>query len=257
MSIVPTMRCTLHCRLCSNHMSQFKNPMDATVEEMKRDIDTLFGLFDHISWLQFVGGEVFLHGGMAEVYRYCQKHRQHFDRLILESNATILPQGDVVEALKAYGEAAMVMISDYGAVSGKRNECVELFERNQIPYSLKKYYGNEQHYGGWIDNTMRRDLGESEDVVWAKAANCPQVRLENMHCYRGKLHRCSNSLFLSELGIVVPHERDYLDLYDESLTMVEKQAIVADFYRYPRQSCRFCAWKDADSLPRFPAGEQI
>ena len=57
MSIVPTFVCTLRCRLCSNHMPAFQNPPRASVEEMKADIDALFALFDHIEWLQFVGGE--------------------------------------------------------------------------------------------------------------------------------------------------------------------------------------------------------
>lgn len=257
MSIVPTMRCTLRCELCSNHMSQFRNPVDASVEEMERDIDLLFELFDHIEWLQFVGGEIFLHRGMVDVYRYCMKYRNKFDRLILETNATVLPREEEISALRPYGQHCKIMISDYGKLSYKRDEFVEMLDKGSIPYVLKKYFGEDQHFGGWIDNTGRRDYGEPDNVVAAKAARCPQVRIENMHCFRGKLHRCSNSLFLSELKLFTPNDRDYVDLLDKTLSADAKRGIIADFYKYPRKSCHYCAWKDADSLPRFPAGKQI
>lgn len=238
-------------------MAQFTKPIDATVEEMKSDIDMLFRLFDHIDWLQFVGGEIFLHNGLAEVYRYCLQYRRQFDRLILESNATVLPTDDEIAALCAYDTAATVMISDYGELSSKRDEFLQVLERAQIPCIIKKYHGDQQHYGGWIDNTLRQDLQEPAETVAVRAAKCPQVRLENMHCYRGRLHRCSNSLFLSELGIVVPTERDFLSLHDESLSMEEKRQVIQDFYKHPRRSCAYCQWKDADNLPRYQAGEQL
>jgi hypothetical protein len=81
---------------------------------------------------------------------------------------------------------------------------VRVLEANAIPCNVKPYCGDDQHFGGWIDNTGCRDYGEPDDVVAAKAARCPQVLLENMHCFRGKLHRCSNSLFMTELGLFTP-----------------------------------------------------
>lgn len=257
MSIVPTMRCTLKCKLCSNHMSEFKNPVDATVDEMTRDIDILFRLFDKIEWLQFVGGEIFLHKGMAEVYNYCRKYFGKFDKLILESNATLIPREEEIAALRNYGQNAKVMISDYGKLSCKRDEFIRILESNSIPYVVKKYYDEDQHFGGWIDNTGCRDYGEPDSVVAEKAARCPQVRLENMHCYRGKLHRCSNSLFMSELNLFVPNKDDFVDLLDDSLSDEQKRDTIKMFYRRPRRSCHFCRWKDADMLPRYPAAEQI
>lgn len=257
MSIVPTMRCTLRCKLCSNHVTEFKKPIDATVEEMIRDIDILFELFDKIEWLQFVGGEIFLHKGMAEVYDHCKVHRGKFSKLILESNATILPREAEITSLRKYGQDAKVMISDYGTLSSKSDEFIRILESNEIPYVVKKYHDDDQHYGGWIDNTACRDYGESDSMVAAKAAHCPQVLLENMHCFRGKLHRCSNSLFMSELKLFVPNDRDYVDLLDKSQSDNMKRDIIKDFYIYPRKSCHFCSWKDADSLQRYPAAEQI
>lgn len=257
MSIVPTMRCTLHCKLCSNHMPAFKNPVDATVEEMERDIDNLFVLFDRIEWLQFVGGEIFLHTGMAQVYDYCHRYEDKFSKLILETNATLPPRPKEIDALHSFGDRANVMISDYGAVSRGKKEFIRAFEENGIPYILKKYYGEDQHFGGWIDNTGRRDYGESDETVAKLYPNCPQMRIENMHCYRGKLHLCPNSLFLSELKLFEPNEKDFVDLNDGAKSLEEKQKIIRQFYKYPPKSCHYCMWKYAATMPRYSAAEQL
>ena len=258
MSIVPTFICTLRCKLCSNHMPDFQKPPYATVEEMCADVDHLFDLFDRIEWLQFVGGEIFTHKHLDEVFEYCQKYDEQFDRLIIESNATLMPTDAEMASLLTYGNKLKVMISDYGELSRVRDEMVNVFEKNGIEYVLKKYYGNieSQHYGGWIDNTPCRDLLEPDDYVTNQSAKCAQVRLENMHVFKGKLHRCSNSLFLSKLGVCVPNTNDFVDLNDDALTREEKRQIIGTFYDYPRKSCHYCTWKSGDDAQRYSAAEQ-
>ncbi len=257
MSIVPTFVCTLRCRLCSNHIPAFEDPPRASVEEILADIDALFGLFDHIEWLQFVGGEIFTHRRLDEVFEHCKKYSAQFDRLIVETNATILPTEKELESLLSYGQKLKVMISDYGELSRARDRMVTIFREHGVEYVLKKYHGDveSQHFGGWIDNTPCRDLLEPDGYVTKQAARCAQVRLENMHVFRGKLHRCSNSLFLSELGVCVPNRGDYVDLHDGT-TAEEKRDIVRRFYEYPRKSCHYCTWKSGDTAERYGAAEQ-
>lgn len=257
-SIVPTFVCTLRCRLCSNHIPEFQNPPKATAEEMKSDIDRLFALFDKIEWLQFVGGEIFTHRHLEEVFEHCKKYSARFDRLIVESNATLMPTEKEMESLLSYGGKLKVMISDYGELSKVRDAMAEAFRASGAECVLKKYHGDieNQHFGGWIDNTPCRDLLEPDDYVTKQSAKCAQVRLENMHVFRGKLHRCSNSLFLSELGVCVPNRWDYVDLNDET-SAGEKRDVIRRFYEYPRKSCHYCTWKSGDSAERFGAAEQV
>ena len=257
MSIVPTFVCTLRCRLCSNHMPAFSHPPHASVDEMQSDISKLFQLFDRIEWLQFVGGEIFTHGRLAPVFDFCKSYRNQFDRLIIETNATIMPSEEELASLLSYGNRLKVMISDYGELSRARDNLVSVLRQNQIEFVLKKYYGEaeSQHYGGWIDNTACRDLLEPDDYVTKQSALCAQVRLENMHVFRGKLHRCSNSLFLSELGVCVPNREDYVDLNDRK-SLEEKRDIIRRFYQYPRKSCHYCTWKSGDTAERYGAAEQ-
>jgi hypothetical protein len=242
-------------------MPDFEKPYNVSGEEIMCDIDKLFELFDYVEWLQFVGGEIFLNKDLPAVYRHCVRYRDQFSKLILETNAT-LPLGErELEILQDYGTNCEIMISDYGNLSKNRPQFVEALEREHIPYRLKRYWGTieEQHFGGWLDNTGLRDLGECEDEIASKAAGCAQVRLENMHCFRGRLHRCSNSCFMMELGIYEPKPDDFVDIHAEDKADEEKRDIIARFYSVPRTSCRFCTWKNGDraGTPRYPAAEQL
>ena len=100
LAVVPTLRCTLNCKLCCNHMNRFKHPYDIPIDKLKQDIDRLFELFDYIKWIQFVGGEIFIRDDMAEVYEYTLKYKSKFDKLILMTNATIAPRPAEIEVLK-------------------------------------------------------------------------------------------------------------------------------------------------------------
>ena len=261
LSIVPTLRCTLNCKLCSNHMPDFKNPYELSYEQITKDIDKLFELFDYIEWLQFVGGEIFMVKHMARVYDYCLKYKDKFTKLILETNATVPPREEEIEVLKKYGENCEVMISDYGPLSRSLDLYINAFEKNGINYRLKKYWGDvvSQYYGGWIDNSKPRFLGESDEVVAELTKDCSQVKLENMHCFNGKLHRCANSLFTLELGVYTPKKDDYVDLYDDTISKDAKRDIINGFYKKPRTSCYYCSWKNNinQTEERFSAAEQL
>ncbi|MDR0682281.1 MAG: radical SAM protein [Dysgonamonadaceae bacterium] len=259
LAIVTTTRCTLRCKLCSNFMPKFVKPADVPYADIVADVDHAFELFDRIEWLQFVGGEIFMNRDMADVYNYCLKYRGHFDKLVLMTNATILPNAKEIEALGKYGENCQIQISDYGELSHKMKETCMLYEKHGIPYIMKTYYGDAQHFGGWIDNSKLLKSNETTEQAHKRTLGCQQVKLKNMHCYRGQLNRCSQSCFMYASGFVKPNEGDFVDLNDASMSTEKKREIIENFYKYPRASCFYCVWSEMEKnvLPRFPAAEQL
>lgn len=256
LAIIPTLLCTLNCKLCSNYIPKFKGTAGhVPVQEIKCDLDKIFELVDYTQWLQFVGGEIFMRKDLWEVYEHSLKYKEHFEKLILITNATVIPDEKDIEVLKKYGENLQIQISDYGRYSYKLDEMKELFETNNIPYIVKKYHGEVQHYGGWIDNTHFEERGRSQEEIIRQHKNCGQVKMQNYHLYRGKIQGCARSLLASELGLVIPAERDYVDLYDESKTKEEKKEAIRCFNDSPRVSCRSCA-SFLDSTNRYEAAEQ-
>lgn len=257
LAIVPTTMCTLNCRLCGDFLYGPVKRRDIPFTDVCRDIDACFSLFQRVEWLQFVGGEVYIYRDFAKLLHYAQKYRERFDKLIIETNATVAPNAEEQAAMLEYGKDLFVFISNYGELSYQCDQFVDFMEKNSIEYSLKKYHGENQYYSGWIDNTDPRDLKEPGDVLEVNARNCPQNRLMNMHCYDGKLHRCSNSCFMLEMGLFPPKEGDFVDLRNDALALEEKREILRQFYDYARQSCRYCKQKYMAVLPRHPAAQQV
>ena len=258
LAIVPTTRCTLNCKMCGDFLyTGGVARRDIPFNDVCSDIDACFSLFDQVEWLQFVGGEVYIYNDFAKLLRYTQKYRNRFRKLVIETNATVLPNEEEQVAMLEYGEDLYVYISDYGELSYKRDDFVAFMNANSIDHSLKKYYGEEQYFDGWIDNRNPRNLKEPGDVLEVNAKNCPQNRLKNMHVYDGKLHRCSNSCFMLELGVYLPGECDFVDLRSNAITRNEKRMIIGEFYDYARQSCRYCKQKYMPILPRYPAAQQV
>ncbi|MCL2019510.1 MAG: radical SAM protein, partial [Oscillospiraceae bacterium] len=207
LAIVPTTNCTLNCKLCGDLLFGPVKRRDIPFEDVCRDIDACFDLLDHVEWLQFVGGEVFIYNDFAKLIRYTQKYRSKFDKLIIETNATVAPNEDERAAMLEFGNDLFVFISNYGTNSYQFDEFVKFMDDNKIEYSIKKYHGENQYYNGWIDNTNPVDLKEPGDVLEVNSKNCPQNRLKNMHVFDGEMHRCSNSCFMLQAGCFPPKDR--------------------------------------------------
>ena len=257
LAIVPTTNCSLNCKLCADYLCGPVKRRDIPLNMVCQDIDTCFELFDYVEWLQFVGGEVFIYKEFAQLLQYARQFMNKFDRLIIETNATVFPNEETQEEILCYKDRISIYISDYGDLSKAKDRFVSFCEKHHIECVSKKYNGENQYYGGWIDNTNPHDLHEPGDVLEVNARNCPQCRIRNMHCYDGKLHRCSNSCFMLEMGLFPPKERDYVDLRDNTMTVDEKKDIIRDFYEYARRSCHYCKQKYMSILPRYSAAEQI
>lgn len=257
LAIVPTTNCSLKCRLCCDFLNGPVERRDIPFEQVCQDIDACFALFDRVEWLQFVGGEVFIYRDFPKLLNYVQKYRDRFDRLIIETNGTVFPGEEGQSAILAYGGDITIMVSDYGELSKACGRFVEFAEKNQIDIRLKKYHGEDQYYDGWIDNNDPHDLKEPGDVLEVNAKNCPQYICRNMHCFDGKLYRCSSSCFMQEMGLFPPKDGDFVDLRDSSRTLEEKREIIRDFYTHARRSCRYCKFKYIGILPRHPAAEQL
>lgn len=257
LAIVPTTNCSLNCKLCCDFLNGPVKRRDIPFEQVCRDIGACFDLIDHVEWLQFVGGEVFIYRDFPKLLDYVQKYRDRFDRIIIESNGTVFPNEEGQRAILSYGKDISLFISDYGKLSRARDQFVAFFEEHKVDYRLKKYYGDDQYFDGWIDNNNPHDLKEPGDVLEVNSRNCVQNRCKNMHCFDGKLYRCSNSCFMQEMGLFPPKPGDFVYLHDDSISREEKREIIEQFYEYARQSCRYCKFKYIGILPRHPAAEQL
>lgn len=257
LAIVPTTNCSLNCRLCCDFLNGPVKRRNIPFESVCRDIDACFKLIDHVEWLQFVGGEIFLYRDFFKLLHYVRKYQSQFERIIIESNATLFPNKETWDAIISYGRDISIFYSDYGELSKAKDKAVAFMDAHNIDYRFKKYYGEDQYFDGWIDNRNPHYLNEPGDVLEVNAKNCPQCVCENMHCFDGRLHRCASSCFMHEMDLFEPLPGDYVDLRDSSVSQEGKREIIRQFYIRARKSCQYCKFKYIGILPRHPAAEQL
>lgn len=257
-AIVPTTKCTLNCKMCGDFLyTGGVERREISFEKVCSDIDACFDLFDRVEWLQFVGGEIYIYKNFAKLLDYVRKYQDRFEKLIIETNATVMPDEDMKKAMISYKDILFVFISNYGELSYVCDELVEFMDANGLDHSLKKYHGEDQYFDGWIDNRRLKHLNEPGYILEVNAKNCPQNRLKNIHVYDGKLHRCANSCFMLELGVYEPIKTDFIDLHNDELSRDEKREILRTFYDNSRTSCKYCLQKYMDILPRHKAAQQV
>lgn len=261
LSIIPTTRCNLNCELCLISVGGRVKKRDFPIENVCNDVDAAFALFDHVEWLQLFGGEVFIYRDFAKLLNHLQKYRSQIDRIVVQTNATVFPDEETQQALIAWGEAIIFIISDYGErFCRAKDQFVAFSEEHHMECRVKTYWGDHQHCDGWYDVSNPYDLKEPGDVLEVLAKNCAGYRMQDTYCFNGKLFRCNCSCFFQDAGVIPVGEGSFVDLYDNSKTREEKQEMIRDFYRHAAISCRYCKRKYADIsglLPRYPAAVQV
>lgn len=255
LTVIATTVCNLRCKLCSNLMPRFKPPCHEPVKNLIRDTDGFFSLIDFIKYFHYVGGEVFLRKDMAPVYENCLKYRERFGTLRIITNATVMPCEEDLAVLRKFGGQLEVQLSDYGVLS-KVAQLTDVLGANGIFYTVKTYHGENQHFGGWTDNTKFEDLGLRGEVLQAHFMECGNRRINCFHAYRGKMYGCPPMWCAHALGLVKPGPDDFIDLYDESVTREAKREIISNFGTKPYALCHRCVIY-SDESERFPAAQQM
>ncbi|MCL5072729.1 MAG: hypothetical protein M1308_17825 [Actinobacteria bacterium] len=221
------------------------------------DIKAVFEIYDRIEWLQFVGGELFLHPDMDEILEEAFKYDAQFDKLILMTNGTLVPKEKVLNVLEKHKGKIEVQISDYGKLSYKIGQLVKALDDKNVKYKIKSYHGDIQHYGGWMDCGGFEERGYTEEEIAYNFNHCSQIQMKNLHSYNGCLHNCIRSLFGADLGLVDMPKDEYVNLWDNQLTLEQKKEIARNFCTKPLYACRFCGGFDSENAKRYPAAEQI
>jgi hypothetical protein len=261
-SLIIVTRCNLRCKLCCEYVPQNKPFPDMTVDEERRILDSIFGVCDHIETLHLTGGgEPFLHPRLTEMIDAAMEYADKFDRLMLFTNCTLPLESELLEQLKRYKEKLFIQLSRYGQKPEREAEFVRTIQAADIPNRERKYYGDDQSFGGWVSFGEWAAQNKSPDELIKRFANCSVTRdlHGNWRTRDGKVHWCSRSQRGMELGLLSDYKDDYIDLFDDT-TVSEKRA---KFRRIAEtkyiKTCDHCSGDPGtdDNTRRRPAGEQM
>lgn len=203
-----TQRCTLKCKDCGGLIPYYKNPITFSVDDVVSDIEQYAKAFDVVPEISLSGGEPFLNSNFHII---CEKISAIPNIVFINftTNGTIVPSEDKLVRIAACG--ADIHQSDYGKLSTKQNELLNLFNKHNIYNDIN--FVNDNHM--WFPRPMfskqnRKD--ETNDKIFQEciASNkfCAQIMA-------GELHRCPTSLNGTHQGLHPTIPEDFVDLQNK------------------------------------------
>lgn len=275
-----TTRCNLKCRRCIVRIPYLKHGDNdfVSVYDVEKTMSALFsssdaswsgmgegwgggGVIDYVNKLEVLGGEVFLLKDLTVIISAIMKYKEKFDYLRVTTNGSIMVKDNLLDTLKKYNDKIEVFISDYGLVSRCADEIERVLLDNNIECIRRKYYGDFQEYGGWIDagDFSLREYKQSdiEDVY----KNCGAVQSNKCWMlWQGELHKCSRSAIGKLHGIEPMKNKDYIDMFDDSTTNEQKRSALKNLMKVNSISaCAYCNGygRSGKLAKRYPAAEQL
>ena len=131
MDVVITERCSMKCKDCSNLMQFYTNPQNQDFDLFSKSVDMFMKSIDRIGEFRVIGGDPLMN---KEMYKFVNKlvTYKNGDNVVIFTNATILPKGENLECLK--NEKVNLLITNYGDLSKRHDELIELLDSNNILY---------------------------------------------------------------------------------------------------------------------------
>ena len=239
-----TMRCTLRCRECNSYIPYIKKGEDFDAEQIIQAVNKLLTAYKAIGNILLYGGEPLLYGDLHKLVSVFSSD-EHIEQVSVVSNGTLLPDEQLLKTMM--DPKVVVRISDYGSLSRKKAELLELLGKNNIRTELTDFKF-------WNRQPTVEILNETEEQLRKKVFNCCTIADSNT-LINGKLFFCSYSAYHHYLRAVPDFGDNYVDLFatqEEGAQLREKIEKIRQMGKdgLPKQACRFCNFNNfADNLP--------
>ena len=256
-SIAPSLRCNLRCRLCASASPySYLSPM--SLERLVETVDRYFSVVSYVEKLAVGGGEPMIYPYLAGFIDKLSCYSERAGMIEIITNGTTVPKEDVISAIKKIRCDFRVLIDNYGThLSKKIDELSTVLNDAGIRNEIRNYTSEDPHYGGWVDfgNLSVRKHTEAEARMLYAMCAYPQKMKFCFTVVDGVMYPCSPVRRCRELGTDNPS--DYLDLFDDKLSIEEKRGRIVNIYNGNfLTACEYCNGMCDDS-PRFVPAEQI
>ncbi|WP_027630243.1 radical SAM protein [Ruminiclostridium cellobioparum] len=198
-----TTKCSLRCKHCSTIIPYISSPCHYNSQKILGDVTRILDALGHIRVVDFYGGEPLLHPDLPYMIKSLSEEKR-IDRIYAITNGTIIPNDDLIEAMKAEKRFSM-RISHYGALSTKVDTIKNILDKNCIKYEVTNYtYWDEGPKFGYLDST--------EEELVSKFKHCTACNV--LMIQNGKISLCSPGSVMNNMNVVSDTPSDYVDLSD-------------------------------------------
>lgn len=229
--------CSLNCKFCFESVPLYTTDKKYFVEtdSVIKDIQRVAQASEYITFVEFIGGEPFLHKGLPEIVKFCLRV-SNIAYVHVFTNGTIRPSNALLEALK--NERASVYISNYtGFLTLEQEKKVQETKRILKDNGILHMHGGEKK---WFDMSNYDYHDESIEALEKRYADCQTHNCNRLH--NGVLYVCPHHFAGVNLGkfqesnTIHIHELDDVALVDALDQFKEMKSADA---------CKYCDMPDA------------
>lgn len=240
-----TERCSLKCKKCSVLAPYYKCPSDDSYDDIIIPFERFLDCIDSIAELQVGGGEPFMHKRLGDILTWCI-NQEKVKEISIFTNCTILPDDKLSDILA--NNKIKLLLDDYGPLSKKLTEFVDLCIRKNIRYIIQKF----EHWDDLGDYSLK---DETEKELTEKFRCCSFGNVNSF--MKGKLYRCTTAARIADLGIVDDDPSDYVDFsYEQNPEHLKQQIRELLYHKKYHLGCRHCNGISTYKLG-IPVAEQI
>lgn len=257
-TLVITLKCNLKCKLCAVSAPYYTDINHYELDDLVATITKYFETVDFVDKFTINGGEPFIHPNLNEIMQEAIKHIEKVGILEIITNGTIVPNNQLLMTLKSSPKID-ILVDNYGnALSKKVNEIISLFDDNEIKYRHRKYYGDDAHFGGWVNlhNVKYKNRTDEETAELYSKCAYPGP-FNSFAIFKNEAYICGVYLRTKTKNIIEDDPSEYVDFSDNTLTRNELRKKIRDFHnRKFVSSCRYCDGFCNDSK-RYTPAEQL
>ncbi|OGO81129.1 MAG: hypothetical protein A2Y21_07235 [Clostridiales bacterium GWC2_40_7] len=203
--VIVTERCSLKCKDCSNLMQYYKKPEDCDINQLLQSIDAFCAVVDEVNECRVIGGEPLMNKEFHLIVKRLIDEPK-VKKIIIYTNGTIIPNEKQMMSLR--NKKVLVFITDYGLLSRNLSGFLQVLEKNDISFFVRKATG-------WTNCSTIMRHNRSADRLREIYKDCCAKNLVTLS--NGKLYRCPFTANAARLSAVPDYKDDYVDLFEEPL----------------------------------------
>lgn len=246
-----TTKCTLCCKNCWHLMPYYlfhpvglKKQGHFQSSQLIKVIDNFLASVDVVENFCLLGGEPFLYPDLSKIINKLINESK-IKKIGIITNGTLIPSDETLKSLlhdKVYFD-----ISDYGEISRKKEELIELFDKNNIPYNLRNCYEEKWLDPGIPDFRGRTDT-ELEEIYSKCTVPLCQFILD------GKFYMCPRAAHEANLELHPEFKEEFVDLMQNNAKK-RKEKLKKLLNRKFIPSCNYCNGLQVEN--KIPAAVQL
>ena len=230
--LVITEKCSLNCKNCDGYIPYHSFPQNDSLQTVINSYERVMEVCGSVDYVDVFGGEPLVHPNIEEIVKHLAVDTRCGNVTVI-SNGTIIPSNELLNVLK--NPKCIFRISDYGKLSSKKEQLIEIFEQEGIKYEITNY-----QY--WDSIPQIQVTGENSKQLDSKFANCT---VNAFYIKQGKLTCCTfvSGLISLDNNLLPNFDRNYINLLDNDSLKIKQDIIKFVKQLHNRKhidACKYC-----------------